>query len=216
VVNSVRKFLLLILIAGALYWAYGRYGLNPAILGTIQCPTTIAWYQVPTSQVTPAPPFDSVVAMDGDKWRLEIIYRDGKMGMAVFDGQQFGGYFPSRDAGKLDPITPIRALYAALPKAHYDGSYSLAGHPCWRFSGNLNGWTGTVWIDKQTHFPLRVYGTGTDGKILDERYVVLPIDIPGNADRLFDTRSRAFLFRTYFPATRNTALGSEYTNETAD
>ena len=205
----MRTLLLLLLLAAALAWVYTRYHPNPAASGALQCPATIAWYEIDTSPVASGPPFDAVTAIDGPRWRTEVRYRGGKSLIALYNGQSYSGTIPQQAVQKIDPIPPLQKVFNDLPIAHYDGAYQMGGHSCWRFTSNQGDRNEAIWIDQQTHFPVRISGT-VDGKSLDERYVVLSIDVQKNVDILFNRTARPYLFGNYFAPARNVALGSSY------
>jgi len=199
----VRKLIFLVLIGAVAYFAYTRYLANPALSGSLQFPSRIAWRGTshnPAEAGKPAYDMVEVVAVDNNKWRTEAITisTDRRRFVAVFDGQHFVCSSPTATAEQVDPTTGIRLLFKALPYAKYEGSESLNGRPAWRFSGaTFGGGTGTTWIDQETRFVARVTATMPDGKTLDESYRVLPSDIEGNASRLFDTRSATSIFTNY-------------------
>lgn len=190
----MRKLLLLVLLAAAAYWGYARYYANPASLGALPFPASIAWREIGSGPSGN----DTVVASDGLKWRVEARTKAGKMWVAVFDGQKFTCTTPLASPEKVDPVKPLRMLLESLPRCRYVGLETVEGRSCWRFEGGTNGHPVTTWIDRRTKFPTRVSAALQDTDPLEERYQVLPIDVRRESNRLFDTKTAAPVFTSYF------------------
>ena len=204
----MRKLFFLILIVAAAYFAYGRVwpnhalsgSPNPALSGALQFPSRIAWRAAsrnPASAGQPAFDMVEVVAIDPNKWRTEAT-TTRRVFVAVFDGQHFACSNPQLTAEQVDPAKAIRQLFAALPRAKYEGTENLGGRPAWRFRGaDFRGVSVTAWIDTQTRFLARVTATMPDGGTLDAQYTVLPVDLDRDGARIFDTRRHDSIFGSY-------------------
>ena len=186
----MRKLIALLLISVGAYYFYTRN----ATSSHLTLPDSIAWRFV-THIGSNSSPGVGVVLLHGDCWRLEWKTPASPTAFtAVFDGSKFASSAPGATV-ELNPRIPMQKLLASIGPPRSTELHD--GRQCWRFSRRYQGNPEQVWVDTQTHFPVFVDGTRSDGTHFDARYSILPIETATHSAKLFDTRSTASQFSQF-------------------
>jgi hypothetical protein len=182
-IKAMRKELLLILIGFLPCPAYSQQAIKEPKPANLTIPSRIAWSGV-FSTIPPRNARDGMVEFviaDGNKWRMEAVESgNGRLLVAVFDGHAFACNFPKLTLEKVDPITPMRGLFAGMTSSNYQGIEVIEGEQCWLFRETNANQAASVWVSTLTRtinrfsFPRQ---SATGNFVQKEKFQVLPTSI---------------------------------------
>lgn len=200
----MRKFIALLLIAGAAYYLYTHHFLwrprGAASATTLKKP--FAW-KVSSRDRVNGPFTVSIELIDGDRWRTEAKAAGSrKIVVAVYDGSRAVSD-PAGNVAKLDPRPMANQILSLATKTSAVGekmspqtTEQCDGHTCWRTSVDFQGVLMRFWLDARTHFPIRLEGT-INGKYSEAHFRELKPDFAARGAEFFNTDSIEPLFAAY-------------------
>lgn len=148
-------------------------------------PDPVAWRAV-THSASGAITWVEVVALEGDKWRLEAKNPSRpKILVAIHDGSTFTSSFPGISKA-LNP-KPMLELLISATRGQPEAVEQIGERRYLRFSEKLGGNLVCSWIDAETKFPYRV--DTLEGESI--YYSLLPVDFLRERSVLFDISSLA-------------------------
>jgi hypothetical protein len=131
----------------------------------------------------------SRVAMQVEKWRMEVRYPDSdECVVAVFDGQRYASnnaMAEGVDIEKISPVKQLQLLADAFNSHQKPDPQTVDGVFCWHAKGQTGHSETDIWIDAKTNFPKRVVSSAHGGRRLTQDYDRFEADLP-NITSLFD------------------------------
>ena len=219
----MRKFIALLLLAGAGYYLYTHQELwrKTAEAADTPAATTNSFLQKPfawkvVSRDRPNGPIMVVVEItDGNRWRVESK-EQGKPGIfvAVSDGSTAVATRRDNSSEKttmrasVETMNPRPVMNQILELAAKTFAMSQQitpkvteqcdGKTCLRTSVDFQGVLVRLWLDARSGFPVCLSGSAK-GAYIESHYSALELDFARRSSEFFDTHSTQPLFRSYLP-----------------
>ena len=175
--------------------AYQLYAQSSA--ANFSFPNAVAWKEIVSDPSSPSSNSSDTVAILDGRCRIEIPKPRGTV-VVVFDGPRVADYYPKgtnypkgtpQYAQQLDPRPALQKLYAALPSPVGVPIERLGTNECWHFKmrgvPSMGVSAADVWVDTKTRF-IRKISSVINGQTTTNTYELLPLDVRGQANRLFD------------------------------
>lgn len=112
--------------------------------------------------------------------------------VVIWDGNQLASTYPKATREKADPVIDMRQLLRSLCGGGSRQKENLLGRECWHFSQRDGANMNNVWLDAQSHFPVRLLREESSGERMDISYNQLPFSRgDANHNELFNIANLA-------------------------